>query len=173
MNDVVRLARQTDCPAMYAIKIAAHAGSIYQSLIPEESRAKFLRHYTWSPSGEKDFTEYILAKIKDPSVVVNVIERADQVCGYLVAHQDVVAGHWNIDNVFVDPATQGSGVGSTLLDNFLTPEKSVCELRVMAGNHVAIGLYQKYGFKITEKEAGFFYGAPLVRMRRAIDIRII
>lgn len=173
MNNVVRPARQTDFSALYAIKIAAHAGDIYERLIPKESRAKFLRHYTWSPEGEKDFSDYLRAKMDDPSVTVNVAERSGRICGYLVAHQVAAPIYWSIDNVFVDPAAQGSGVGSALLDNFLTPEKSACELRVMAGNHVAIGLYQKFGFKITEKNAGLFYGAPLVRMRRAIDIRII
>lgn len=171
MSDVVRLARRNDFPAMYAIKIAAHAGSIYRTLIPKESRAKFVSHYTRSAEGEKDFIDYIGLKFDNPLVHIAVVERGDRIGGYLVAHQE--KDHWNIDNIFVDPAAQGSGIGSKLLDDFLAQKTSVCELSVMAGNWVAIGLYQKYGFEITDEDAGFFYGAPLVKMRRTIDIRII
>ena len=171
MKDVVRPGRRDDCSAMYAIKIAAHAGNIYRSLIPKESLKKFTSYYTWSPEGEKDFTNYLGQKFDNPSVRISVVERGGRICGYLVAHQE--KDYWNIDNVFVDPAAQGSGVGSKLLDDFLALGVSICELSVIAGNNAAIGLYQKYGFKITDEEAGFFYGVPLVKMRRTIDIRII
>jgi ribosomal protein S18 acetylase RimI-like enzyme len=171
MKDVVRPGRRDDCSALYAIKIATHAGHIYQLLIPKESLAKFVSHYSWSPEGEKDFIDYLGRKFDNPLVRINILEREGRISGYLVAHQE--KGYWNIDNVFVDPAAQGSGVGSKLLDDFLSPRMPICELRVIAGNNVAIGLYEKYGFKITDEEAGFFYGAPLVKMRRTIDIRII
>lgn len=168
MNDVVRPARLADSQAMYAIKIAAHAGDLYLSLIPHTHQDKFLEHYAQSKEREERFHAKLQKMLKDKSMYVYVIERADQIGGYIMARQDVSKGKWYLDSLFVDPVLQGGGLGSQLLANFLADIESPCELLVINSNESAIRLYEKYGFKIVDHEAGFYYGAALAKMERLL-----
>jgi ribosomal protein S18 acetylase RimI-like enzyme len=173
MNDVIRRARVDDSKAMYAIKIAAHTGDVYVSLIPGQYKDKFLRHYTWSSEGEERFHNKLQKMLSEMLTRVYVIEHAGQICGYIMAHRQSSQEHWILTSLFVTPAAQGAGLGSQLIDHFLQSTRSQSELLVIAGNKAAIRLYQKYGYQLVDETEGSFYGAPLAKMRRAIDIRII
>lgn len=168
MNDIVRPARLTDSQAMYAIKIAAHAGDLYLSLIPYAYLDKFLEHYTQSREREGRFYAKLEKMLNDKSTYVYIIERAGQVGGYMMARQNVSKTKWHLDSLFVDPVLQGGGLGSQLLGYFLAQIESPCELLVINSNKAAIRLYEKYGFKIVDHEAGFYYGAALAKMERLL-----
>lgn len=53
--------------------------------------------------------------------------------------------------IYVHPNARGKGIGTQLLEFMMSKIKGRALLYVVASNSPAIGLYQKYGFKITSE----------------------
>lgn len=80
---------------------------------------------------------------------------ADRYYGPLVAENLELSGY-NIVNFCVLEEFRGKGIGSKLM-NYLTEVlgSEQMHLDVIADNHNAIGLYQRYGFCVTQHYFGF------------------
>ncbi|MCY2924185.1 MAG: GNAT family N-acetyltransferase [Planctomycetota bacterium] len=67
--------------------------------------------------------------------------------------------------LYVDPTRYRKGYGAALLLFVLSRMGAEVSLHVGAGNHAAIGLYRKHGFKITERFEGKNNGFPAKAIR--------
>lgn len=80
-------------------------------------------------------------------------------CGYTESY-----GEANIDNVVVDPARRGCGIGQAMLRELIRKGRSAgveaFTLEVRVSNAAAIHLYEKFGFK-SEGIRPNFYEKPV------------
>ena len=97
---------------------------------------------------------YLLARINGDGLAL-VAHDGTVPVGYLVASvrsrpRGAVSG---LDSMFVTPACRRRGIGTALLEQFLIWHRSSglpsASLAVAPGNHVAIALYEKAGFRGT------------------------
>lgn len=65
----------------------------------------------------------------------------------------------HVDQLFVDPAHQGLGVGSTLLDSALKVSPGPITLDVFEENHSARAFYEKHGFQARDRRMNEEEGA--------------
>ena len=87
-----------------------------------------------------------------------VLLEDDIVIGYVIPWR--IAGEIQIQNIVVDPAQRGRGLGELLLnvalDRGLEAGCDSAILEVRESNHPAIGLYTKYRFEIVGKREGYY-----------------
>lgn len=102
-----------------------------------------------SPWSQAALTRYCDTAIAD-SFCALVFEQAGQVIGFLIYSR--VLDEANIDNLAVDPAYQGRGLGRVLLRAALEQMRSLalarCMLEVSESNVAARALYKNNGFVI-------------------------
>jgi ribosomal-protein-alanine N-acetyltransferase len=114
----------------------------------------------WAELAERDSRHYVVAGT-----------RADEVIGYagLCAYD---SGEAYVQTIAVTAARQHRGVGTLLLTDLLaTAEGRGCDhvdLEVRADNDVAIGLYERHGFRRLATRRGYYQpsGADALIMRR-------
>ena len=100
----------------------------------------------------------ILAELESERAHYLVVEEKDKVLGYI--------GFWKIfdeahvTNVAVEKLFQGKGLGSKLVGAMLSLGVGLginsYTLEVRVGNHSAIALYEKYGFREAGRRKGFY-----------------
>jgi ribosomal-protein-alanine N-acetyltransferase len=104
-----------------------------------------------------------------------VAERRRGVCGYMVTcirgGQDRLRAE--LVSVAVDPSRRGGGMASALLESTLRRlrRRGVGRLNlvVRAGNHAAVALYEKYGFRRLRRVPGYYEdGADGIAMARPV-----
>ena len=98
---------------------------------------------------------------------VVVIETAEKLCGYLVAWPDADA--WFIDNIGVDPAHQGEGLGRYLMDHAMAVARRRRLPALKLYTHVLmtenLAMYAHLGFVETHRAVE--KGYDRVYLRRA------
>jgi len=81
------------------------------------------------------------------------------VSGFLVGSE--VAGEWELENVVVDSAAQGRGLGAKLLNELLENAKNrgahCVHLEVRRSNSAARALYEKCGFQVSGRRPGYYH----------------
>lgn len=79
--------------------------------------------------------------------------------GFLVGSE--VAGDWELENIVVDSAAQGRGLGAKLLNELLDDAKNSGAhgvfLEVRSSNSAARALYEKCGFQVSGKRPGYYH----------------
>jgi len=85
--------------------------------------------------------------------------------GYVSDYASVAKeGVLNIINVCVAKDQRGKGTGRQMLQEFLCWQRNrPAELRVLKDNHVAVGLYESFGFTIISEYNGFTIDGSAVR----------
>ena len=86
-----------------------------------------------------------------------VCEELDVIVGYSIVSINIGEAH--IMNICVDPAVQGQGVGSKLLENMIELARKKAEtifLEVRPSNTVAVALYEKRGFNEIGVRKGYY-----------------
>ena len=95
-----------------------------------------------------------------------VIERGDIVVGYLIAYADAEAYH--IENVAVDPACQGEGLGARLLRHAMAAAMSLklsaLSLYTNAVMSENLALYANLGFVETHRLVELGYNRVYMRL---------
>ena len=85
-------------------------------------------------------------------------QRSHSLAGYIVARMG--AGELHINNVAVREIYRRRGIGRSLLDSILGEGKrfGVCcaFLELRAGNHAALTLYEKCGFRVTARRERYY-----------------
>lgn len=92
----------------------------------------------FEPLRDAPYLKYFL------SCNIKVAEVDEKVVGF------VGYGRHRLEFIYVDPAFQGEGVGSKLMEVAIKNLMRPIQLSVFSGNEVAKSLYQKFGFKVTE-----------------------
>lgn len=166
MDYSIREATRTDSAAMYAISLRAHTSGYYDTLIPALSKAEFDEHYRWSRDRLQRFSAAMDRKINDDSWQIYVASTGEKVVGYTVAYRENDQ-QVTLKGLFVDPATQGKGIGSALFAAAIAwAGDSQIEFTVLAKNVVAKSIYKKFGFIVSSRADQTFFGAPLDVMIR-------
>lgn len=84
----------------------------------------------------------------------------DMLIGFALFNYSVADSFAHLLKIVTDPSKRGKGIGNTLLSEGLRvlKERGVCEffLEVEEGNLSAIGLYQKFGFKVVHTKKHFY-----------------
>ncbi len=86
-----------------------------------------------------------------------ICEELDVIVGYSIV--SMAAGEAHIMNINVDPAIQGQGVGSKLLEHMIEVASKKAEsifLEVRPSNKAAIALYEKRGFNEIGIRKGYY-----------------
>jgi ribosomal-protein-alanine N-acetyltransferase len=86
-----------------------------------------------------------------------ICEELDVIVGYSIV--SMAAGEAHIMNINVDPAIQGQGVGSKLLEHMIEVATKKAEsifLEVRPSNKAAIALYEKRGFNEIGIRKGYY-----------------
>ncbi len=86
-----------------------------------------------------------------------ICEELDVIVGYSIV--SMAAGEAHIMNINVDPAVQGQGVGSKLLEHMIEVARKKAEsifLEVRPSNKAAIALYEKRGFNEIGIRKGYY-----------------
>ena len=91
----------------------------------------------------RNFYEEVRAEIGQAEVYV--WQEKGQVCGFVGLQKDYLAG------LFVHPACQGRGIGSSLM-RALQQWKKALTLHVFAENSGAVRFYQRHGFVVTAQQ---------------------
>ncbi|SFR01595.1 Ribosomal protein S18 acetylase RimI [Enterobacter sp. kpr-6] len=73
--------------------------------------------------------------------------------GHRVGFASVQGNNNFLHNLFVDPAFQGKGVGSALLEKVQSGFTSTGALKCLVENEAALGFYQRHGWQIEAKGA--------------------
>ncbi len=164
----IRTATVQDLPEMYRISVSAHVAG-YATFIPESERERFDTRYVVTPEGEAKYIAKMAPRLEDPSWLLWVAEKDGRVLGYTLA-QKVNDHHLLKKGMFVDPASQGEGVGSALFQASLEPITSgIIELSVITNNERAKHIYEKNGFKVVGTDPETYFGATLDVMRLTKD----
>lgn len=164
MSLTIRPATIQDLPAMYRISVAAHVAG-YATFIPEAERERFDRKYTVTPEGEAAYIAKMTSQLQDPSWLFWVAEKEGRILGYTLAHK-LNDHHLLKKGMFVDPASQGEGVGSALFQASLEPiDSGIIELSVITNNERAKHIYEKNGFRVVGTDPETYFGATLDVMR--------
>ncbi len=96
-------------------------------------------------------------ELSKPSGVCLAALRGRRIVGYLVCSRyDAV---WHVMNVAVDDRLRRQGIASTLLEHLLdrTGAQEQYTLEVRPSNAAAIGLYERFGFRIAGKRRGYYH----------------
>jgi ribosomal-protein-alanine N-acetyltransferase len=86
-------------------------------------------------------------ELSKPSGICLAAHDGDQMVGYLICSRyDTV---WHVMNVAIEPALQGNGIGTALLEHLLeeTAPTDRFTLEVRQSNAPAIRLYERLGFR--------------------------
>lgn len=100
--------------------------------------------------GPMNWTPEIYLKCGGSSPYIDRIHKE-----YFALYQHMNPDVTSLINVCVSAKKRGAGIGHLLLREFLKQEHGICELYVLADNPGAVHLYEKHGFRITEKLQGF------------------
>jgi len=96
-----------------------------------------------------------------PRRLVLVLE-SDRIHGFAVAVE--LAGEWELENIVIDDAHCGKGLGFMLLKAVLEQVSSHrgerIFLEVRESNLHARGLYEKSGFSISGRRPGYYHNPP-------------
>ena len=107
----------------------------------------------WSP---RRYEEIFLQS--DLNRIAIVAAEFDEIRGFLIAR--TVVREWEIENVVVAESSRRSGIGSSLLDHFLsTARHGAAEavfLEVRESNDAARALYQKFQFGTVGRRAKYY-----------------
>lgn len=160
---VIRAAQAHDIPRLYEISCAAHRMS-YDDLIPRLYRRKFIARFTPTPAGLAKRRALYADKLDNPAWIILVAEQAGHVAGYIQAVMN--RRNVKIAGLFIDPQSQGQGIGARLLEQLLSglPTGATVRLSVLQGNDRAIHLYERFGFTLKGYDIRRFYGARQRRM---------
>ena len=166
MQYSIRPAKRRDIAPMYRISISAHADSYYDQLIPDDSIAEFRKKYTVSVRGRRRFTKNMLRRLNSPNWHVLVAADKKNIFGYTTAELDGVV--LDLKGLFILPAYQKMGIGSSLMTSILelTESSTPTRLLVLSKNEAAKKLYTKYGFKYIGRGESSFFGASQDVMER-------
>lgn len=156
----IRNATEEDLSELFALSCRLHRLPPYDSLIPEEYRARLLQAYTPGSRFETLFRMKFLKFIRTPEHYSYVAEVDGRAVGYRLAERK--ANHIYMHGLFVDPDYQGQGIGRALftLPLSLARPGDVYHLTVLSGNERAKRLYESQGFQFVRESASTFYGAP-------------
>ena len=122
--------------------------------------------------------EQVRETLIDPATILVLVDRADQPVGMGVAEPfrdddglgELRPGWGHVTMVFVDPAHQGAGVGSEVLQRLAAtvPWKSL-SLWTQESNLRAHGLYQRSGFRVTDDLGKLPDGEAIRRWERLAE----
>ncbi len=146
----VRVATPADLPAI---------GRLGALLIKTHHDFDPARFIAATPQTEQGYASYIGTQLKEPSVVVLVAERAGGVVGYTYAdvegrdYMSLRGPAGVVQDIVVDPAHRGQGVGARLLEQTLAALKTRGAPQVVLStaqrNEVAQRLFERAGFRRT------------------------
>lgn len=103
--------------------------------------------------------EAILRKHTLPNFDVWLAKMNSEPIGFVAIGQNF------IDQLYISPAHQGSGLGSFWIEQAKTIYPDFLELYTLASNKRAIAFYEKHGFAITERGIAPDEKVPDVKMR--------
>lgn len=118
---------------------------------------------------------YIKDRLEDylnnPNILYLVAKGRDgNVMGFL--HADKTKETNYLDAIYLPPDFTGKGIGTALMDKYFAwiDKSKPCKLEVASYNQGAIKFYEKYGFKITNKELPKLKGVmPIIEMVRPAE----
>jgi ribosomal protein S18 acetylase RimI-like enzyme len=164
MTFKVRPARVDDLPLLFAISVAVHHHD-YGPFISQADRSRFDQRYAVNTENREVFVQLAKKRLSSGNwrywVAVNT---DDSIIGYTQAK--VLNPHHAVKRgMFVLSEFQGRGIGSQLMAASLDIISSgTVDLFVLKDNQRAQTLYERYGFKRTNRQERSFFGAPLIEM---------
>ncbi len=104
-------------------------------------------HFEFSPKLLEALSEHLTAK----NAYQFLMKKDDQVAGYVAALEDLFPGFIRLEELFVDPAFQGQGIGQQLVEKVIATARTIDGIQgVMTEtefeNLPAQRLYEKCGF---------------------------
>jgi ribosomal protein S18 acetylase RimI-like enzyme len=162
---IVRTAQPSDVEAICALTAAARKVA-YQGIIPVSRQADFAKTLATTSQNVAAWHKKIERALEDPAKRTALVAVVDErVAGFYYAR--LIKGDLSIRNLYVDPTTQGKGLGSRLLVSGLKalPHQAAW-LHVLAENKPSIGFYERHGFTTSQEPCTTFYGAARVLMKR-------
>lgn len=147
--------------------------------IREVFLASFWSNYDQLETGSSDFPgyrEYLIEKSRQAYVLDYKTITIAEIDGIQVGHCLYFFKPGQISDLWVHPAAQGKGVGTTLISNTLKKLKaagvSEVEIDTHQRNAGAIKLYERMGFSIDRYEPRFSKGmqrdVPIVFLKRQL-----
>lgn len=161
----IRPAQPEDAEAALCLA-ASVRGATYKTLIPAEQRTDFMGILKVNQGNIEKWRRKIEKSILRPDKnITKVLVKSDKVVGFYGAR--IQNGLLHIQNLYIDQALQGRGLGGRLLNEGInaTPDLAV-ELYVLAKNKGAIAFYEQNGFRVVGKYDKKFYGAPRYIMKQ-------
>jgi ribosomal protein S18 acetylase RimI-like enzyme len=129
----------------------------------DEPRLHAIHHRATMSSYGREL-RWLDAILADPATPLEIVEwtivavDAEQILGYAA----VTVCH--LENLFIDPAAQGRGVGSALLAEFearLRGAFDIATLRCLHANGDARRFYERHGYQVRETQTVVLHGRPL------------
>ena len=159
----IRFATEQDIDRMYRISLAAHTHG-YDVLIPKKRWKDFLERFSDTEENRQKFYKRALSRIENPRWRVWVAEVSGKIVGYTYAER-INENYVYKRGIFVEPQSQGMGVGRALFDISLTIIKSgKVRLTVIKNNEKARTMYKAHGFVDTAIPERSFFDAEQVVM---------
>lgn len=91
-------------------------------------------------------------------IILVLQDEGNSIRGFVVGAE--VAGEWELENIAVDRAVRRAGLGAQLmrafLDELLQAGAESVFLEVRASNVAACGLYERWGFEVVGRRAGYY-----------------
>ena len=101
-----------------------------------------------------------LAWIKEDQIRIEVAEDDGELVGYCFC--TAKGGCGEVESICIVPGYRGQGIGERFMENGLEwMRRKGCEkidVSVVAGNELAFGFYEKFGFKLNETRLRIFEG---------------
>ena len=138
---------------MTAMLIRAATAEDIPGLILLAQKSATAAHWT-----ESQYRTALLGE--SPRRIILVADFAPgRVNGFLVGSE--IAGEWELENIVVDSAAQGRGLGAKLLNELLENVKNSgangVHLEVRSSNSAARALYEKCGFQVAGRRPGYYH----------------
>jgi GNAT superfamily N-acetyltransferase len=129
----------------------------------DDPRLRAIHHAATMSSYGRELA-WLAPILAEPSTPLEVVEWTIVACDRdeLLGYAAVTASH--LENLYVDPAAQGRGVGATLLaavEGRLRPRFAAVTLRCLHANPDARRFYERHGYGVVETQTIDLHGRPL------------
>lgn len=161
----VRAAKPEDAEAVLRLTASVRKAT-YAALIPAGERANFASILAINPENIEKWRHKIVKSTEQPTEnIAKVVIKNGKVVGFYGAR--IKNGLLHIQNLYIDQALQGQGLGGRLLNEGIAANSGLpVELYVLVNNETAVGFYKRHGFRVTGESNKKFYGASRYVMKR-------
>ncbi len=167
---IIRPATNSDLKSIFQLSRKVHLSPSYTELIPKAYRLEYEAKFAINPAAEAEYVTLMEKRIRDDTWQVVVAEIDARIVGYAQS-QRLSPTKVRLKGLFVDYDFQGRGIGGALFAEQIrfTRPGDIVGFEVIANNQTAIGLYRKHGFSDDGYGGSDYYGARMLKMKKAIS----